>query len=76
MKGLNPFQGISGVPVLNHEGETVGVITKTDLFRVMISLTGVGQRGIQFAFQLEEEFMKKATLLYMVDHRENVGKIY
>jgi len=120
---------ISGVPVLNHEGETVGVITKTDLFRVLISLTGVGKRGIQFAFQLEdrpgsikeiadiirkrggrmvsiltayegipeglrrvyiriygldrvklpqleEEFMKKATLLYMVDHRENVRKIY
>ena len=120
---------ISGVPVLDHEGETVGVITKTDLFRVLISLTGVGKRGIQFAFQLEdrpgsikeiadiirkrgarmvsiltaydgmpkglrrvyiriygldrvklpqleEEFMKKATLLYMVDHRGNVRKIY
>ena len=120
---------ISGVPVLNHEEETVGVITKTDLFRVLISLTGVGKRGIQFAFQLEdrpgsikeiadiirkrgarmvsiltaydgmpkglrrvyiriygldrvklpqleEEFMKKATLLYMVDHRGNVRKIY
>jgi len=120
---------ISGVPVLNHEEETVGVITKTDLFRVLVSLTGVGKRGIQFAFQLEdrpgsikeiadiirkrgarmvsiltayegmpkglrrvyiriygldrvklpqleEEFMKKATLLYMVDHRGNVRKIY
>ena len=31
----------------------VGVITKNDLFRVLISLTGVNKRGIQFAMMLE-----------------------
>lgn len=45
---------ISGAPVTDQNGEIVGIITQTDLFRVLISLTGVGSRGIQFAFQLED----------------------
>jgi len=45
---------ISGAPVVDGEGRLVGTITKGDLFRVLISLTGVGKRGIQFAFQAED----------------------
>jgi len=45
---------ISGVPVVNTEGQIVGTITKTDLFRVLISLTGVGSKGIQFGLQVED----------------------
>jgi acetoin utilization protein AcuB len=45
---------ISGVPVVDKEGELVGTITKGDIFRVLIALTGVGKRGIQFAFQVED----------------------
>jgi acetoin utilization protein AcuB len=45
---------ISGVPVVDWDKGVVGVITHTDLFRVIISLTGVGKRGIQFAFCLED----------------------
>jgi len=45
---------ISGVPVVDNEGKLVGTITKRDLFRVLISLTGIGTKGIQFAFQLED----------------------
>jgi acetoin utilization protein AcuB len=45
---------ISGAPVVDERGEVVGTITKNDLFRAMISLTGVGKRGIQFAFQVED----------------------
>jgi len=44
---------ISGVPVVEN-GKVVGTITQTDLFRVLIALTGVGKRGIQFAFQIED----------------------
>jgi len=47
-------KGISGAPVVDQEGQIVGTITKEDLFRVLISLTGVGRRGIQFAFQIED----------------------
>jgi len=45
---------ISGVPVVDQNGDVVGMITQTDLFLVLIALTGVGTRGIQFAFQLED----------------------
>jgi acetoin utilization protein AcuB len=45
---------ISGVPVVGDKGGVVGIITQTDLFRALISMTGIGKRGIQFAFQLED----------------------
>lgn len=45
---------ISGAPVVDDKSKVVGAITQTDLFRVLISLTGVGKRGIQFAFQVED----------------------
>ncbi len=120
---------ISGVPVLDHDGKIVGIITQTDIFRSLISLTGIGKRGIQFGFivedrpgsikevddiirshggslasiltsydQVEKGYRKvyirmygidrtkvedlktklreKATLIYMVDHRENKREIY
>ena len=44
---------ISGVPVMDKK-KVVGVITQADIFRVLISLTGIGKRGIQFAFHLED----------------------
>lgn len=44
---------ISGVPVVDKK-KVVGVITQTDIFRALISLTGVGKKGIQFAFQVED----------------------
>jgi acetoin utilization protein AcuB len=120
---------ISGAPVVAADGQLVGTITQTDLFRVLISLTGVGNGGIQFGFQVEDkpgsikevadiiriyggrmvsilssyddvaegyrkvyirmrsierselqklikDLRTKATLLYMVDHRENKRVIY
>lgn len=120
---------ISGVPVVDHGGNIVGTITQTDLFRVLISLTGVGKRGIQIAFQIDDkpgsikevadiirafggrmvsiltsydgvpegyrnvyirahsidrsklpelndEISKTASLLYIVDHREDKREVY
>lgn len=120
---------ISGVPVVDADGQLVGTITQTDLFRVLISLTGVGNGGIQFGIlvadrpgsikeiadvirsfggrmvsiltsyddapegyrkvyirmrsieraslqRLIKDLGTKATLLYMVDHRENKREIY
>ena len=44
---------ISGLPVMDADGrKLLGVVTKSDIFRVIISLTGVGKRGIQFAFRV------------------------
>jgi acetoin utilization protein AcuB len=120
---------ISGAPVVDDKGKVVGVITQSDLFRVLIALTGIGKRGIQFAFRLEdrpgsikevadiirnyggrmvsiltsyhnvdeghrkvyirmhsidrskmqalrEDLRNAATLLYIVDHRENKREIF
>jgi len=120
---------ISGVPVLNGRNQISGIITQDDLFRAMISLTGLKSRGIQFAVQIEdrpgsikevadilrkyggrmvsilssydrvqkgyrkayirmyeidrlripqlkEELKENATLLYMVDLRENIREVY
>ena len=45
---------LSGAPVVNNEGELVGVITQADIFRVLVSLTGVREKGLQFGFLLED----------------------
>ncbi len=47
-------KNISGVPVLNKKSEVTGVITKADIFRALISLTGLKSKGAQFAFELED----------------------
>jgi len=120
---------ISGVPVVDHGGQLVGMITKDDLFNVLIALSGLGKKGVQLAFRvedrpgsikdltdiirqhgsrlasimtsyegvpkgfrnvyvrihdvdrdeltaLERELREKATLIYVVDHRENQRRIY
>ncbi len=46
---------ISGAPVVDDNGQIVGIITQTDLFRVLISLTGIGDVGIQFGIQVEDK---------------------
>ena len=46
---------IGGVPVVDEDGQVVGTITQTDLFRALISLTGVADGGIQFAFQVKDK---------------------
>ena len=46
---------ISGLPVVDEKGQVVGIITRSDLFRVLISLTGLGRKGIQFAIRLKDK---------------------
>jgi acetoin utilization protein AcuB len=120
---------ISGAPVVDHKGAIVGVVTRDNILRALISLTAMGARGIQFAFhvkdragaiqeladiirsyggrtasvlasyegappghrnvyirtfnldrskikQIIKDLKEKATMFYMVDHRENKREIY
>jgi acetoin utilization protein AcuB len=46
---------ISGAPVVDHKAGVVGVITKDDIFNVLISLTAMGSRGIQLAFHVKDQ---------------------
>ena len=45
---------ISGVPVVDHYGTVVGVMTQNDIFKTIISLTGAEKRGIQFGMEVED----------------------
>jgi acetoin utilization protein AcuB len=45
---------ISSLPVINNQGSLIGIITQTDIFRVLINITGVYTGGVQFAFSLED----------------------
>jgi len=115
---------ISGAPVVNDKGKVLGMITRDDMLKVLVDMTGVDKRGVQFVFKIEdrpqsiheltdvmlkyggriasiltsyekaspgqrnvcirayqidrkilpqllEDLEKKATLLHMVDHRED-----
>lgn len=45
---------ISGLPVVNENKGLVGIITRSDIFRVLISLSGLGKKGIQFAIRIKD----------------------
>jgi len=45
---------ISGLPVVDAKNQPVGIITRSDLFRVLISLTGLGKQGIQVAIRVQD----------------------
>ena len=46
---------ISGVPVMGGKKAISGVITQTDVFRVLIALTGIEKGGMQFSFKVEDK---------------------
>ena len=64
---------ISGVPVVEADGKVVGVITRDDLFKVLITLSGLGKHGIQFAFQIEDRAGSIKELTDVI--RDHEGKI-
>ncbi|MBU2509832.1 CBS and ACT domain-containing protein [bacterium] len=45
---------ILGVPVVDEKGEMVGIITKTDIFNALTSLTSMDKKGIDIGFQVED----------------------
>lgn len=45
---------IGGLPVLRN-GDLVGIITETDLFRIFLELLGAREKGIRVSFQLEDK---------------------
>lgn len=45
---------ISGCPVVTEDGALVGVITKNDIFKAIISLSGLRKKGLQYGLLLED----------------------
>jgi acetoin utilization protein AcuB len=45
---------ISALPVISGTHSIIGIITQTDIFKVLINITGGYTPGVQFAFSLED----------------------
>jgi acetoin utilization protein AcuB len=45
---------ISGLPVVVDQGQVVGILTQSDVFRAFMHITGILQGGVQFALRLED----------------------
>jgi acetoin utilization protein AcuB len=45
---------MSGIPVVNARDQLQGIITETDIFKVLVDLSGVSSGKTTFAFQLED----------------------
>ena len=43
---------ISGFPVVNQQQKVIGVITKSDIFQLILILTGYGKMGLQLGIEL------------------------
>ena len=45
---------ISALPVIDQKGELEGIITKGDVFRAMVSVSGIQQAPLQLCFEIED----------------------
>lgn len=45
-------KGFGGMPVVDDDKKLIGIITESDIFKVLTSITGVQSGGIQLAFEL------------------------
>jgi acetoin utilization protein AcuB len=39
---------------VDKDNRLLGIITRSDIFRVLISLTGMGKKGVQFAIRIKD----------------------
>lgn len=46
---------VEGLPVVDDDNKVVGIITGGDIFKVLVSITGVFQGGIQMGLKLPDE---------------------
>ena len=61
---------VSGLPIVDGSGKLVGIITKGDVFKVLISITGIYRGGVQFAFNLPD---KPGTIKQVADVIRSYG---
>jgi acetoin utilization protein AcuB len=54
---------VGGLPVVDENNTVVGVITDSDIFKVLVSITGVLSGGVQFALDLPNESGSLKTVL-------------
>ena len=64
---------ISGLPVVGAGYRLVGVITQSDIFKALISLTGFGKRGVQFGIEADDRAGSIRELADVI--RESGGRL-
>jgi len=54
---------ISALPVVDQEGQLEGIVSKGDLFRAMIAISGIHQAQLQIGLEVEDQpgIVKKVT---------------
>ncbi|MFH1154016.1 MAG: CBS and ACT domain-containing protein [Pseudomonadota bacterium] len=66
-------KNISGMPVLDDKGQMIGVITKSDIFRCLVSFTGIANKGQVFAFRIKD---RPGIIKVLTDTiRQNGGRL-
>ena len=48
-------RNISALPVVDHQGALQGIITKGDIFRAFVSISGINQAPLAIGFELEDQ---------------------
>ncbi|CCO22955.1 CBS and ACT domain-containing protein [Maridesulfovibrio hydrothermalis] len=67
---------IGGIPVVDTENKCVGIITNTDVFKVLIQITGVMHGGVQIGLALSNEpGSLNGVLDYLKDNNARVMSI-
>lgn len=56
---------VGGLPVM-RDGELVGIITETDIFKVLLKLLGAGKNGRRFIFELPDKKGVLAQLTQLI----------
>lgn len=46
---------ISGLPVVDKDKQLVGIITRTDIFKMLIKLAGLSKKGIQLGLRVKDK---------------------
>jgi acetoin utilization protein AcuB len=71
------YHRISGLPVISQAREVVGMITRSDLLRFILTTIGMGKEGIQFAFELIDRpgSIKEVTNL-MREYGGRIGTVF
>lgn len=65
-----------GLPVVEEDGKLVGIITVSDIFNVLITITGVRHGGVQFGVRLPNEAgTLRPILKLMRDHKARIVSI-
>lgn len=64
------------LPVVDEENKVVGIITDTDVFKVLVEISGVYEGGTQMCLQISTEAGSLAPVLdFLKDHKARIMSI-